>query len=190
MTRSMAPSIRSRLFERSSGAVSSTTSRRPPLPPGLRTNTSPSRRSRRRRATSPVHRSRLPRALPGGVTVHRRRLVLPETFDHTSMLRFLETRFGVEVPNLSAWRRSVTGDLTKALPLASPDTSVPTLPATSLGEPRSPARPSSTPWPAPRTWACPTRRPRPTPCPPRRRPPPADGHARDGARLTQTGRRK
>ena len=30
-----------------------------------------------------------------------------DTFDHTSQLRLLETRFGVPVPNLSAWRRSV-----------------------------------------------------------------------------------
>ena len=58
----------------------------------------------------------------------------PQTFDHTSLLRFIETRFGVEVPNLTAWRRSVTGDLTQALPLANPNTSVPSLPATSLGE--------------------------------------------------------
>jgi phospholipase C len=58
----------------------------------------------------------------------------PETFDHTSLLRFLETRFGVEVPNLSDWRRGVTGDLTRALPLASPDLSVPRLPATSIGD--------------------------------------------------------
>jgi phospholipase C len=58
----------------------------------------------------------------------------PDTFDHTSMLRFIETRFGVEVPNLTAWRRSVTGDLTAALPLAKANTSVPTFPATSLGE--------------------------------------------------------
>jgi len=58
-----------------------------------------------------------------------------EVFDHTSLLRFLETRFGVEVPNLSAWRRSVTGDLTRALALhRPPDASVPTLPATSLGD--------------------------------------------------------
>jgi len=57
-------------------------------------------------------------------------LICSDTFDHTSMLRFLETRFGVEVPNLTAWRRSVTGDLTSALSLgAAPDTSVPTLPA-------------------------------------------------------------
>ena len=59
----------------------------------------------------------------------------PETFDHTSTLRLLETRFGVEVPNLSTWRRSVTGDLTGALGLRhEPDTTVPTLPATSLGD--------------------------------------------------------
>jgi hypothetical protein len=41
-------------------------------------------------------------------------LVCSDTFDHTSTLRLLETRFGVEVPNLSAWRRRVTGDLTSA----------------------------------------------------------------------------
>jgi phospholipase C len=55
--------------------------------------------------------------------------------DHTSILRFIETRFGVEVPNLSAWRRGVTGDLTGALALAqAPVTTVPALPATSLGD--------------------------------------------------------
>jgi phospholipase C len=45
-------------------------------------------------------------------------LVCSDTFDHTSMLRFVETRFGVEVPNLSAWRRGVTGDLTSAFNFA------------------------------------------------------------------------
>jgi phospholipase C len=61
--------------------------------------------------------------------------VCSEVFDHTSLLRFIETRFGVEVPNLSAWRRSVTGDLTAALALANPpQTDVPPLPATSLGQ--------------------------------------------------------
>ena len=58
----------------------------------------------------------------------------PGVFDHTSLLRFIETRFGVEVPNLSSWRRATTGDMTRALPLANPSTSVPTLPTTSLGE--------------------------------------------------------
>jgi phospholipase C len=45
-------------------------------------------------------------------------LASTDTFDHTSMLRFVETRFGVEVPNLSAWRRGVTGDLTSAFNFA------------------------------------------------------------------------
>ena len=62
--------------------------------------------------------------------------VCSDLFDHTSILRFLETRFGVEVPNLSAWRRSVTGDLTSAFNFAAPDASVPALPGTSLADPR------------------------------------------------------
>ncbi|MCW3042148.1 MAG: Phospholipase [Actinobacteria bacterium] len=64
-------------------------------------------------------------------------LVCSDTFDHTSLLRFLETRFGVEVPNLSPWRRSVTGDLTSAFNFASPaNSSVPSLPEASLLDPR------------------------------------------------------
>ncbi len=58
--------------------------------------------------------------------------VCSDTFDHTSLLRFLETRFGVEVPNLSAWRRSVTGDLTTAFNFAAPDRAAPALPQPSL----------------------------------------------------------
>jgi len=37
-----------------------------------------------------------------------------DTFDHTSLLRLLEARFGAEVPDLSTWRRETTGDLTSA----------------------------------------------------------------------------
>ncbi len=56
------------------------------------------------------------------------------TLDHTSTLRLIETRFGVTVPNLSPWRRSVTGDFTGALNLAAaPVTKVPALPSTSIG---------------------------------------------------------
>jgi phospholipase C len=44
-----------------------------------------------------------------------------DTFDHTSLLRFLETRFGVEVPNLSEWRRENTGDLTSAFNFIQPN---------------------------------------------------------------------
>jgi phospholipase C len=58
-----------------------------------------------------------------------------DVFDHTSTLRLIESRFGVEVPNLSAWRRSATGDMTTALNLSAPPvTKVPTLPPTSLGD--------------------------------------------------------
>jgi phospholipase C len=62
--------------------------------------------------------------------------VCSDTFDHTSLLRFLETRFGAEVPNLSAWRRGVTGDLTSAFNFVSVDDTVPALPAPSLTDPR------------------------------------------------------
>jgi len=56
--------------------------------------------------------------------------VSSDLFDHTSILRFLETRFGAEVPNLSAWRRSTVGDLTTALNFKKPDQSIPNLPST------------------------------------------------------------
>src|SRR5947209_8436723 len=62
--------------------------------------------------------------------------VCKDTFDHTSLLRFLETRFGAEVPNLSAWRRSVTGDLTRAFNFVKVDTSVPSLPQPSATDSR------------------------------------------------------
>lgn len=55
--------------------------------------------------------------------------VSSDMFDHTSVLRFLETRFGAEVPNLSAWRRSTVGDMTTAFNFSKVDTSVPSLPA-------------------------------------------------------------
>jgi phospholipase C len=57
-------------------------------------------------------------------------LVSSQRFDHTSLLRFLETRFGAEVPNLSAWRRSVVGDLTSAFNFAAPEQTIPNLPST------------------------------------------------------------
>jgi phospholipase C len=55
--------------------------------------------------------------------------VSSDLFDHTSILRFLETRFGAEVPNLSAWRRATVGDLTSAFNFAAPDLSIPNLPS-------------------------------------------------------------
>jgi len=54
-----------------------------------------------------------------------------DTFDHTSVLRLLEARFGVEVANLSAWRRSTCGDLTSAFGFAEgPRLDVPAMPET------------------------------------------------------------
>jgi phospholipase C len=55
--------------------------------------------------------------------------VATETFDHTSTLRLLEKRFGVEVPNLTAWRRQTVGDLTSAFNFGcATDVTVPALP--------------------------------------------------------------
>jgi len=62
--------------------------------------------------------------------------VCSDVFDHSSILRFLEVRFGAEVPHLSAWRREVTGDLTAAFNFARPDASVP---AELTGGPPAPA---------------------------------------------------
>jgi phospholipase C len=62
--------------------------------------------------------------------------VSSDRFDHTSLLRFVERRFGAEVPNLSAWRRAAVGDLTSAFNFRSPDSSIPALPAVSLTDPR------------------------------------------------------
>jgi phospholipase C len=55
-----------------------------------------------------------------------------EVFDHTSVLRFIEARFGVEATNITPWRRAVCGDLTSAFDFADPDNSAffPDFPAT------------------------------------------------------------
>ena len=56
--------------------------------------------------------------------------VASATFDHTSCIRFLEARFGVEEPNISAWRRGACGDLTSAFNFQRPNVTFPKLPAT------------------------------------------------------------
>jgi phospholipase C len=55
--------------------------------------------------------------------------VSSDLFDHTSVLRFLETLFGAEVPNLSAWRRATVGDMSSAFNFKAPDQSIPNLPS-------------------------------------------------------------
>jgi phospholipase C len=44
-----------------------------------------------------------------------------ELFDHTSVIRFLERRFGVYEPNISPWRRAVCGDLTSTFDFGATD---------------------------------------------------------------------
>jgi phospholipase C len=46
--------------------------------------------------------------------------VCSEVFDHTSLIRFIEARFGVQEPNISAWRRQTCGDLTSAFRFGAP----------------------------------------------------------------------
>jgi len=53
------------------------------------------------------------------------------TFDHTSTLRLIENRFGVEIGNLSKWRRETCGDLTTAFGFGEPARlDIPQLPET------------------------------------------------------------
>jgi phospholipase C len=47
--------------------------------------------------------------------------VASEVFDHTSVIRFLETRFGAKEPNISPWRRAVCGDLTSCFDFKTPN---------------------------------------------------------------------
>ncbi|HVY30282.1 MAG TPA: phospholipase C, phosphocholine-specific [Polyangiaceae bacterium] len=59
-----------------------------------------------------------------------------ELCDHTSLIRFLEARFGDHRPgliesNITPWRRAVTGDLTSAFDFKKPSPGVVALPSTS-----------------------------------------------------------
>jgi phospholipase C len=61
--------------------------------------------------------------------------VCSEVFDHTSLIRFVERRFGLDSPelresNISPWRRAVCGDLTSAFNFANPNGAAPRLPRT------------------------------------------------------------
>jgi phospholipase C len=44
-----------------------------------------------------------------------------QIFDHTSVIRFLERRFGVMEPQITPWRRAVCGDLTSVFDFESPN---------------------------------------------------------------------
>jgi phospholipase C len=58
-----------------------------------------------------------------------------EVSDHTSIIRFLERRFGVIESNISPWRRTVCGDLTSAFDFTTTDDRVPPLPSTTAYAP-------------------------------------------------------
>ncbi|MDE1150804.1 MAG: phospholipase C, phosphocholine-specific [Azospirillaceae bacterium] len=63
-----------------------------------------------------------------------------QVFDHTSVIRFLEARFGVKDPNITPWRRAVCGDLTSLFDFHDPNAfQADTLPDTSAYRGRSDA---------------------------------------------------
>jgi len=91
----------------------------PPVPPGF--NADGSRAGASTVDTSDdIHGDKLPYGLSVRVPMT---VISPwstggwvnsQVCDHTSVIRFLETRFGVQEPNITAWRRAVCGDLTSA----------------------------------------------------------------------------
>jgi phospholipase C len=66
-----------------------------------------------------------------------------EVFDHTSLIRFIEARFGSIYPgilketNITPWRRSVVGDLTGAFDFSKPNVGQIALPSTNAFKPTS-----------------------------------------------------
>ncbi|MGW1680013.1 phosphocholine-specific phospholipase C [Saccharopolyspora sp. NPDC002376] len=61
--------------------------------------------------------------------------VCSETFDHTSIIRFMEQRFGVKEPNITPWRRAIAGDLTSAFDFSHAVNKMPSLPSTDAWKP-------------------------------------------------------
>jgi phospholipase C len=109
--------------------------------------------------------------------------VCSEVFDHTSIIRFMERRFGVHEPNISPWRRAICGDLTTAFDFRTEVTNSANLPDTAAYEPLDKVRhPDYVPTP-PAVGSVPgqergSRRTRPLPYAP----------AVDGATTPSTGR--
>lgn len=76
-----------------------------------------------------------------------------EVFDHTSVIRFLEKRFGVMEPNISAWRRAVCGDLSSCFDFKTPNAVVTQLPRTADVASKAAALPGRTTPPTPAAQA-------------------------------------
>ena len=70
-----------------------------------------------------------------------------QVFDHTSVLRFLETWTGVKEPNISDWRRAICGDLTSCFDFGKKNTSIPVLPDTAALQAQANATQSTLPAP-------------------------------------------
>jgi len=74
-----------------------------------------------------------------------------QVFDHTSVIRFIEARFGVREPLISPWRRAVSGNLLSCFDFANPQNDRVALPDTaarralaiSLGGTKVPALPAT-----------------------------------------------
>ena len=83
-----------------------------------------------RRSAAGRHRRRVRRRAPVGLGMRVPMIVVSpwsvggyvcsEMFDHTSIVRFLETWLGIKAPELGDWRRTVFGDLTSAFDFAAP----------------------------------------------------------------------
>jgi len=76
-----------------------------------------------------------------------------EVFDHTSLIQFIERRFAnkgnIQEPNITRWRRAVTGDLTSAFNFKSPnDATVPLLSTIAYAPPDNLRHPDYKPVPS------------------------------------------
>ncbi|TXS44864.1 phosphocholine-specific phospholipase C [Streptomyces sp. t39] len=99
-----------------------------------------------------------------------------ETFDHTSVIRFMERRFGVREPQISPWRRAVCGDLTSAFDFARTGTAPGLPPTEGYFPPDRERHPDFRPTPPP-TGSMPRQEPGRRPTRPLRYAPYTDGAA-------------
>ncbi|MEV7563817.1 phosphocholine-specific phospholipase C [Streptomyces tanashiensis] len=100
-----------------------------------------------------------------------------ETFDHTSVIRFMESRFGVREPQISPWRRAVCGDLTSAFDFTRTNTQPAPLPPTAGYYPPDKNRHPDFPATAPAVGTMPRQEPGAKPTRPLKYAPYVDGAA-------------
>ncbi|WP_042410104.1 phosphocholine-specific phospholipase C [Streptacidiphilus carbonis] len=104
-----------------------------------------------------------------------------ETFDHTSVIRFMEQRFGVQEPHISPWRRAICGDLTSAFDFTATDATAPALPSTTAYLPPDHNRHADYVPTPPATGSLPKQEPGARPTRPLRYAPYVDGSANTSA---------